>query len=164
MVKHLPVMQQSQVQSLGWEDPLEKGMATHSSILAWRIPFTEEPGRLQSKGSKRVRYNQATNSFFHVLTTTEKEAQCLEDLFGFWKQCTPILGKTAPAHPPGYVKDCSCYTGSKVKRGSTTRLIVHLGSYDPIQCPQGAEIRKQERSQVNNLSFYFKKPRNMREN
>ena len=48
MVKNLPEMQETQVQSLGWEDPLEKGMATHSSILAWRIPRTEEPGELQS--------------------------------------------------------------------------------------------------------------------
>ena len=46
IVKNLPAMQETQVQSLGWEDPLEKGMATHSSILAWRIPWTEEPGRL----------------------------------------------------------------------------------------------------------------------
>ena len=45
------------VQSLGWEDPLEKGMATHSSILAWRIPWTEEPSRLQSLGLERVRHN-----------------------------------------------------------------------------------------------------------
>ena len=51
MVKnHLPVMQETQVRSLGWEDPLEKGMATHSSILAWRTPRTEEPGGLQSMG------------------------------------------------------------------------------------------------------------------
>ena len=48
MVKNLPAMQETRVRSLGWEDPLEKGMATHSSILAWRIPWTEEPGRLQS--------------------------------------------------------------------------------------------------------------------
>ena len=46
MVKHLPAMRETQVRSLGWEDPLEKEMATHSSILAWRIPWTEEPGRL----------------------------------------------------------------------------------------------------------------------
>ena len=46
MVKNLPVMREMQVQSLGWGDPLEKEMATHSSILAWRIPWTEEPGRL----------------------------------------------------------------------------------------------------------------------
>ena len=44
-VKRLPTMREAQVQSLGWEDPLEKGMATHSNILAWRIPWTEEPGR-----------------------------------------------------------------------------------------------------------------------
>ena len=50
MVKNLPAMQETQVQSVGWEDPLEKGMATHSSILAWAIPWTEEPGGLQSMG------------------------------------------------------------------------------------------------------------------
>ena len=48
MVKNVPTMQETQVRSLGWEDPLEKGMATHSSVLAWEIPWTEEPGRLQS--------------------------------------------------------------------------------------------------------------------
>ena len=53
-------MQEMQVQSLGWEDPLEKGMATHSSILAWRIPWTEEPGRLESMGSQRVGHDWAT--------------------------------------------------------------------------------------------------------
>ena len=53
-VKKLPVMQETQVRSLGWKDPLEKGMATHSSILAWRIPWTEEPCGLQSMGSHRV--------------------------------------------------------------------------------------------------------------
>ena len=52
-VKKTPVMQETWVPSLGW-DPLEKGTATHSSILAWRIPWREEPGRLQSKGSQRV--------------------------------------------------------------------------------------------------------------
>ena len=56
-VKNLPVMLETRVPSLGWEDPLEKGMATHSSILAWRIPWTEEPGRLQSMGSQRVGHN-----------------------------------------------------------------------------------------------------------
>ena len=52
--KNLPVMQETWVQTLGWEDPLEKGMATHSSVLAWRIPWTEEPGGLQSMGPQRV--------------------------------------------------------------------------------------------------------------
>ena len=55
MVKTLPAMQDTQVQSLGQEDSLEKGMATHSSILAWRIPWTEEPIGLESMGSQRVR-------------------------------------------------------------------------------------------------------------
>ena len=54
MVKHLPAMQETQVRSLGWEDPLEKEMATHSSTLAWIIPWTEEHCRLQSMGSQRV--------------------------------------------------------------------------------------------------------------
>ena len=53
-LEHLPEMQETWVRSLGWEDPLEKEMATHSSILAWRIPWTEEPGGLQSMGSQRV--------------------------------------------------------------------------------------------------------------
>ena len=54
MVKNLPAMQESQVQSLGWEDPLEKEMATHSSVLAWRIPGMGEPGGLPSMGLHRV--------------------------------------------------------------------------------------------------------------
>jgi len=54
---NLPAMQEIRVRSLGWKNLLEKGMATHSSILAWRIPWTEEPGRLQSLGSQRVGYN-----------------------------------------------------------------------------------------------------------
>jgi len=53
MVKNPPAMQETWVQSLGWEDPLEEGVAVRSSILAWRIPWTEEPGRLQSMGSQR---------------------------------------------------------------------------------------------------------------
>ena len=56
-VKNLPAMQGTQVQSLGQEDPLAKGMSTHSSILAWRIPWTEEPGGLQSTGSQKVRHD-----------------------------------------------------------------------------------------------------------
>ena len=56
-VKNMPVIQETQVHSLGQEDPLEKGMATHSSILAWRIPWTEEPGGLQTMGLQRVLHN-----------------------------------------------------------------------------------------------------------
>ena len=53
-VKHLPAMWETLVRSLGWEDPLEKEMAIHSTTIAWKIPWTEEPGRLQSMGSQRV--------------------------------------------------------------------------------------------------------------
>ena len=60
MVKNPPAMQETWVWSLGWEDPLEEGKATHSSVLAWRIPWTEEPDGLQSMGSQRVGHDQAT--------------------------------------------------------------------------------------------------------
>ena len=53
-VKNLPAMQENWVQPLGWEDPLEKGLAMHSSLLAWEVPWTEEPDRLQSRGSQRA--------------------------------------------------------------------------------------------------------------
>ena len=57
MVKNPPAMQETWVQSLGREDPLKKGMATHSSVLAWKIPWTEEPGGLQSMGSQSIRHD-----------------------------------------------------------------------------------------------------------
>ena len=66
-VKSPPAVPETQVRSLAWEDPLEKGMATHSSILAWRIPWTEEPGGLQSMGSQRVRQDGVTNTLHSVL-------------------------------------------------------------------------------------------------
>ena len=56
MVKNLPVMRETRVRSLGWEDPLEEGMATHSSMLAWRTPWRGENGRLQSMGSQRAKH------------------------------------------------------------------------------------------------------------
>ena len=62
-VKNLPSMQKAWVQSLGQEDPLEQGMATQSSILAWKIPWTEESGWLWSTGSQKVGHDQATNTF-----------------------------------------------------------------------------------------------------
>ena len=64
LVKNLPAMQETWAQSPDWEDPLEKEMATHSSTLAWRIPWTEEPDRLQSTGSKRVGHDCVTNFNF----------------------------------------------------------------------------------------------------
>ena len=60
-LKSLPGMQETQVQSLGWEDPLEKEMATHSSTLAWKIPWMEQPGGIQSTGSQRVGHDRVTS-------------------------------------------------------------------------------------------------------
>ena len=61
MIKHLSAMRETRVWALGWEDPLEKEMATHSSAIAWKIPWTEEPGRLQSMGSQRIRHDWVTS-------------------------------------------------------------------------------------------------------
>ena len=72
-------MQDTQVQPLGQEDPLEEGMATHSSILAWRIPRTEEPGRLESIGSQRIRH------YWRNLACTHAQAEALGmQASGFW--------------------------------------------------------------------------------
>ena len=65
IVENMPAMQVTQVLSLGQENPLEKEIATHSSILAWRIPWTEDLGGLQSMGSQKVRHNLATNTLKH---------------------------------------------------------------------------------------------------
>ena len=72
-VKHLPAVRGTWVRSLGWEDPLEKEMATHSSTLAWKIPWTEEPGGLQSMGSQRVGHNWV-NTF--ILNTHKQMSAC----------------------------------------------------------------------------------------
>ena len=69
-VKSLPAVWETRVRSLGQEDPVEKKMATHSSILAWRIPWTEEPGGLQSTGSQRVGHAEATEQQQHNKTTS----------------------------------------------------------------------------------------------
>ena len=75
MVKNLPTMRETWVQPLGQEDPLEKGMATHSSILAWRIPRTEEPGRLQFMGSQIVWYYWVTNTFTYFNFQENKKSR-----------------------------------------------------------------------------------------
>ena len=77
-VKHLPAMRETWVPSLGWEDPLEKEMATHSSILAWRFPWTEEPGGLQPMGSQRVGHTERLHFHFawrnHVIGLCFRES------------------------------------------------------------------------------------------
>ena len=70
MVKNLPAMQETWVLSLVWEDPLEKGIATHSSIFAWRIPSREEPGRLQSMELQRVIHDLGTEQQIYLFGST----------------------------------------------------------------------------------------------
>ena len=71
-VRNPPPVREAWVQSLGWQDLLEEGMATHSSILAWKIPWTEEPGRLQSMGPQRVRHNGATFTFRQLVPQSKR--------------------------------------------------------------------------------------------
>ena len=91
MVKHLPTMRETQVQSLGWIDPLEKEIATHSSILAWKIPWMEEPGRLQSMGSQRVGHDWATSLSLYVSwmtsngISTERDTKVHEPACSSWR-------------------------------------------------------------------------------
>ena len=77
MVKSLPAVQERQNRSLGGEDPLEEGTATHSSILAWRIPWTEESDGLQSMGSQRFRHNLATKQHHHPVPGDQAPQQSL---------------------------------------------------------------------------------------
>ena len=73
-VKHLFAMRETRVQPLGWEDPLEKEMATHSTTLAWKIPWTEGPGRLHSTGSQRVKHDRATSlSLFFIMAEHSRD-------------------------------------------------------------------------------------------
>ena len=75
-VKCLPTMWETQVRSLGWEDPLEREMATHSSSLAWKIPWTEKHGRLQSMGLQRVRHDCATSFFSGYMPRSGLAVSC----------------------------------------------------------------------------------------
>ena len=80
-------MWETQVQSLGQEDPLEKEMGTHSNILAWRIPWTEKPGRPQSMGSQKVKHDYATNTHIH----THRHTLLIQMILTFLKKITKDL-------------------------------------------------------------------------
>ena len=94
-VKNLPAMQETWILSLGQEDPPEKGMVTHSSILAWRIPWTEESSGPQSMGSQRVRHNWVTNTHTHKHTYQDRRT----DVTGMWSMID-----TAIKYCPGSTK------------------------------------------------------------
>ena len=88
MVKNPPAMQGTWVLSLGWEDPLEKGKATYSSILAWRIPWTEEPGGLQSRELHRVRHDGSDS--------TRPSTRLRRRSFDLWARKIPLEEEMAP--------------------------------------------------------------------
>ena len=90
MVMNLPAMHKTWVWSLGWEDPLGKGIATHSSILAWRIPWREEPGGLQSMGSQRVWYNWMPNTKEQKDSGTIRHLLIIIILFTLWRNLSRI--------------------------------------------------------------------------
>ena len=115
-VKNLPAMQESKIWSLDREDPLEKGMATHSSILAWRIPWTEEPSELQPMGLQRVGHDGATNTlytYFYILFHRSSSQDvdsvplgctggpcCLSTLCNSWHLPLPNPRSILPRHLP----------------------------------------------------------------
>jgi len=114
VVKNLPTMQETSVRTLGREDPLEKEMATHSSILAWRIPWTEEPGGQQSTGLQRVRHDLGTKT-----TTTTQDMFCkegvreFESFLSLWKRRDLRRTPTASLSPKPmentfYLSCCCC--------------------------------------------------------
>ena len=85
LVKHLSTMWETWVQSLGWEDVLEKEMATHSSILAWKIPWIEEPGRLQSLGSQRVGHDSETSLSLFTYAVSLIKSPSTVQVLSSWK-------------------------------------------------------------------------------
>ena len=109
MVKNLPAMQETQVQPLGQEDTLERGMVTYSSILAWRIPWTEEPGGLQFMVSQRVGHNWATNNFtftfpFFKTQSLNAAATAAKSLQSCPTLCDPIDGSPPSFPVPGILQ------------------------------------------------------------
>ena len=111
-VKHLPTVGETGVQSLSWEDLLKKEMATHSSILAWKTPWREEPGGLQSMGSQRVRHDWATSlSFLNHLYRIVLQGLCLPLANYLVSFFTPGWSMAAPQDVP----TTFCYDGSHPK-------------------------------------------------
>ena len=126
-VRILPAMRETWVQSLGWEDTLEKGMATHSIILAWRIPWTEEPGGLQSSGSQRVRHDWVTNTFTFFSFHESQRAY-------LWLTCHELTGlcdRQGKLRPPcDHVDDFLSPTSQEYHAGNLSYLLA-----SPFQCP-----------------------------
>ena len=123
MVKRLPTMWETQVWSLGWEDPLEKETATHSSILAWKIPWTKEPGWLLSMGLQRVGHDWATSLSLSLCTWSEKAMA---------PHSSTLAWKIPWTEEPGRLKSMGSL---KVGHNWATSLsCVGEGNGNPLQC------------------------------
>ena len=133
MVKNLPATQETWVRSLGQEDPLVKGMASHSSILGWRIPWTEEPGRLQSVGSHRVGRDWATNT--KTMEIIVEVPQKMKNQLAY-DPVTPLLGL--------YTKE--------IKTGCQRAICTLMFMSALIVI---AKIRKPKCQQINALNIYI---------
>ena len=117
MVENPPGMRETWVQSLGWEDPLEKGTAICSSILAWRIPWTEEPGGLQSMGSQRVRHHGATFTFAFMGV---KKAAFLGETIAVSIECR----NAGSSCPPPHLNTTETSLGSRRPRPSSLQELL----------------------------------------
>ena len=135
MVKNPPAMWETRVWHLGWEDFLEEGMATRSSILAWRIPWTEETGGLQSMGSKRVGYNWATNT--HTAWHWSKgPGHCSESHSGLLSQgslpLTFFCHNKMPLHCSGLLDACLSLSFVLARLLKLPPLVLCSSSTDPL--------------------------------
>ena len=165
MVKNLPAMQETRVQSLGWENPLEEGMATHSSILAGMIPWTEETGGLQSMGSQRVGHNWATNTFTHftIILILSYILISLFPIYGFHLKDSPRLSILYQHFPVLSWLNFSteCFGGSRKESGVLYRVAVLISSLKPVYCPLWCLLSARETKWVLSLSLSsFFKPDN----
>ena len=125
-IKHLPTIREIQVQTLGWEDLLEKEVATHSSILAWKIPWTEEPGKLHFMGSLRVGHDWATFLSFPLLSSAGKESACNVGDLGLTPglERSPGEGKGYPLQYSGLENSIHCIVHGVTESDTTERLSV----------------------------------------
>ena len=148
MVKNPPAMQETRVRSLGQEDPLEKGMATHSSILAWRIPWTEETGRLLFMGSQRVRHDQATNVFTFMWIWAAILANTKEYANHQTIHSSPMLVKLC-------LKSCMLgFSIMQTKNFQMSKLGLEKAEEPEIKLPTSTGSWKKQEFQTN-ISFCF---------
>ena len=140
MVKRLPMMRETQIWSLGREDPLEKEMATHSSTLAWRIPWTVEPGRLQSMGSQRVGHDWVT--WLHLTSLQQhvgfpggsvgKESACSAGDTGDMGLIPGSIKSPGGGH--GNPSQCSCLPAWQATVHRFTKIWTHLKRLSTTTC------------------------------